>query len=87
MSETIEVVAKASLMVPAGLMEPGDRFSTTRGHARELAARDQIEVTSGEGDVVDRAASAGDKARAVAEKAARTEAKAAEPAPKAAAKD
>lgn len=87
MSDTVEVVAKAAFMIPAGQMEPGDRFTTTPGHVRELAARDQLELAAGDGDIVDRAVTAGAKARAAAEKAERAEAKAAESAPKAVAKD
>ncbi|MFH5927147.1 hypothetical protein [Roseomonas xinghualingensis] len=64
MTDTVEVVASQPVMVPAGQMEPGDVFTTTRTHADQLAALGVLEMEKGDGPAGERAAAAGAKARA-----------------------
>jgi hypothetical protein len=94
MTETVEVVASQPVMVPAGQMQPGDVFTTTRAHADQLAALGVLEMDKGDAPAGERAAAAGAKARAKvdaeaakAERAAAREEKAAEPAAKTKAAD
>ena len=95
MAETVDVVAAKPLMVPAGQMEAGDVFTTTRAHADQLAAMEMVTLEKGDAPAGERAATAGAKARAkleaeaakAAREAERQAAAEAAPAPAPAAKD